>query len=591
MTVGMLNKSWKNRNLILGQSPILEQVKRIMMRRPVVAFSSLLAFFIFSFSFSGAFAQIITPTAPLKLKSDFLGYSFSVSPRVGYTDNINLLSDETISFLDANDDSFNAGQTFLSNLLTANAIVSHPRFTALFSGDLDFSYLIENDDFVVNQAIGGVGTATIVDNFLYLDIAGSTSRQLVGDNAVVSLTQNAGRQQQANVHSYSASPYVYRQFPNESVAELRYRFSQTFIDQSDIGVFLNDSVSHEALASYESGRLFDRLQFVASAYGNLTDEEGVVPTAPEFSFDQGTLSIEAQYALNSKFALSGAIGYDELNTNVPDDFFDDDALSGIFWRAGFIARPGRKTRLRLEYGERFDDGFINAEARYAVSRRFVFTAGANRTFQTRALANSTQINQLSRRTLDFAENLRQGGESSPREVIQLATQFGTSNLGFNAQTVGVGPTNNAFVGLSGVFGKTTVGLNAVYQNADFGFRTFENVTAAFDINRTLSRRVAVYGNALYRFADTGFSVADCISDPTLFGFFPGTPLFDPNIDCATAASQNGVTHTLGGTVGVNYSLTPRTSAFGQYTRTERFSPVSDLEFSENAVTVGIILDF
>ncbi len=560
-----------------------------------------------------ALAQVGAPAAPLRLKSDFLGYSVSLSPRVGYTDNINLAPDE-----------FRDGQTILSNLLTANAIISHPRFTALFSGDLDFSYLVEDDDFVVNQTVGGSGTATIVDNFLYFDIAGSTSRQLVGDNARFSANANAARGQRATVNSYSASPYIYRQFSDDSVAQLRYRFSQSFIDEGfldpndidadgipdavddDIGAAVSgpsllpdNSRSHEALAQYESGRLFDRLTFTATAYGNLTDEEfgsilapdGTQFDRPDFSFDQGSVSLTTQYALNTKFALTGTVGYDELDTSTPAQFFDDDALSGVFWRGGFVTRPGRKSSLRLEYGRRYDDGFIEADARYEISRRFVFTAGANRTFQTRALGNSDQISQLARRTLDFTDRLREGGEGSPREIIGLATQLGANNLGLNAQTVGVGPTNTAFAGLTGAFDKTTVGVSAIYTNADFGFREFENVTGTVNINRTLSRRVSLFGNALYRYADTGFSVADCVAEPELFGFAPASIFFSPLDDCTEAASFEGVTHTIAGTVGVNYNLTPRTRAFGQYTRSERFSPIDILEYSENAVTVGLVVDF
>jgi len=528
-----------------------------------------------------AIAQITTPQPPLSLKSDFLGYSFSVSPRVGYTDNIQLAPDE-----------FAEGQTILSNLFSANAIISQNRFTALFSGDLDFSYLVEDDDLLVSQAIGGAGTATIVDNFLFLDIAGGSSRQLAGQNARVSPNVNAARDQQVSVNSYAVSPYIHSRLSNNSVAELRYRFSQVFIDDDNLAIgsnILNDSISHEVLASYESGDLFDRFVFVASAYGNRTEEEGgIVP----FSFDQGTLTLQTQYALTDRFALSGAVGYDELDTSAGTSFFNDDDLSGVFWRAGFIARPGPKSRVRVEYGRRFDDDFIEADARYQISRRFVFAAGANRTFLTRALANSNQINQLSRSTLDFAQQLRDGGQGSPRNIIQQATQLGSSSTGgFSAQTVGIGPSNNAFLQLNGVFDRTTVSLNANYQSADFGFREFQNVTTAFDINRQLSRRVSLFGNASYRFADSSFDVAQCLISPEAFGISPFLPGFNLEDDCNEAASLEGVTHTVSGTIGVNYRLTGRTRAFGQYTRAQRFSPVDILEFTENAATVGIILDF
>lgn len=557
-------------------------------------------------------AQAVAPSPPLRLKSDFLGYSVSLSPRVGYTDNINLVSSRQFD-ADGNviseDNPFREGQTILSNLVTANAIISHPRFTALFSGDLDFSYLVENDDFVVNQSLGAAGTATIVDNFLYFDVAGGSSRQLVGDNAAFSTNPSAARGDRATVNSYAVSPYVYHQFPNQSTIEARYRFSQVFIDDSNANAvftpipvpgqpdvptdglqFLNDSRSNEALLQFESGNLFDRFQFIATAYGNNTEETGS-DVVPEFSFDQGTVSLEAQYALNSRFALSGAIGYDEIDTNDTNDFFDDEDLSGVFWRAGFITRPGRKSRLQLEYGRRFGDDFIQADARYEVSRRFVFTAGANRTFQTRALSNSQQITRLSRSTLDFADRLREGGDGSPREIIQQATQLTSTGNGINAQVVGIGPTNNAFVSMLGTFDKSTLALNGSYQRSDFGFREFQSFTGSLDVTRTLSRRVSLFGNALYRFSDTGFSVDDCLVDPSNFGIPPVFLNTDPLTECSRLSALEGVSHTLSGTLGVNYQLTGRTRAFGQVSRTQRLSPIEILEFTENAVSAGLIVDF
>ncbi|MEL7014881.1 MAG: hypothetical protein AAFR72_09180 [Pseudomonadota bacterium] len=555
-----------------------------------------------------ALAQAVAPQPPLSLKSDFLGYAISLSPRVGYTDNINLVSGRQFDAdgnVTSEDNPFREGQTILSNLVTANAIISLPRFTALFSGDLDFSYLVENGDLVLNQSVGAAGTATIVDNYLYFDVAGGSSRQLVGDNAAFSANASAARGDRATVNSYALSPYLFHQLPNQSTVEARYRYSQVFINDSGINPaviptgaalpgdgleFLNDATSHEALLQYESGNLFDRFRFIATAYGNLTEESGS-DIIPEFSFDQGTVSLQAQYGLTSKFALSGAIGYDEIDTNDSTNFFDDEDLSGVFWRAGFIARPGRRSRLQLEYGRRFGDDFIQADARYEISRRFVFTAGATRTFQTRALANSQRITQIGRSTLDFADQLREGGEGSPRNIIQQATQLTSQGGGINAQVSGIGPTNTAFASLTGTFDKSIVSFNTIYQASDFGFRQFENITSTLNYTRNLSRRVSIYGNALYRYSDTGFDVNDCVVNPQNFGIPTFLINSDPLTECTALANQEGVSHTLSGTMGMNYAFSSRLRAFGQYSRTDRFSPIEQLEFNENAVTAGIIVDF
>ncbi len=550
-----------------------------------------------------------TPAPPLRLKSDFLGYSVSVSPRVGYSDNINLVPQ---SILDNPPDGLVDDEILLSTQTTVNAIVSLRRFTGLISGDLDLSYLTKSEDFVVNQRIAAAGTATFVENLAYLDIAGGSSRQLIGENAAFSQNPSAARGERANVYTVAASPYLFREFSNQSSAELRYRFSQSFVDDansdivqnaritaenqpgfnpSDFNDFLNNSQTHEVLARYESGRLLDRFLFVATAYGNSTEDTGS-DFLPEFSFEQGSLTLEGQYALTRKFALSGAIGYDEIDTNGSNAFFNDDDLSGVFWRAGFVARPGRRSRAQIEYGRRFDDDFIQADIAYQISRRFLFTASANRSFQTRSLSNAQQISQNSRVILDFADNLRAGGEGNPRGIIDQAVQLaGVASGGVNAQLNGFGPTNNASVRLAGEFGKSLVSIGGLYQQSDFGFRQFESLAVTLDLTHTLSRKVTVFGNVLYRFADDGIILDNCVSQPEFF-ITPDQLIGSTALaECLEIDGLTGTSNTLSESIGLTYRLGRRTRAFGQFSRTDRFSEMDNLDFTENALSAGVIIDF
>ncbi len=569
-----------------------------------------------SASAASALAQITTPSAPLRFRSDYFGYAASVSPRVTYTDNIELAPDD-----------FARDDLILSTLFNASAIVSNRRFTGVIDGDVDFSYLTDGDgirviqtidgtptvttsdqNFRVNQDIGGAGTITAVPDWVFLDIAGQTSRQLVGDNARFSANRNAARAEQANVHSFALSPNVYHRFPNQSIGELRYRYSQVFIDEETAlqnfgGGFLNDSRTHEVLAAYQSGALFDRLQFTLSAYGNDTVEDGGV--AATFDYRQGSLTGEAQYALNRRFALSGAVGYDEIETETdavravvnpdgtvtfePAELFDDEALSGFFWRAGFTARPGRRTEARIEYGRRYDDDFIDAAISYEISPRFLLQAGASRTFQTRAQFISRRFRSLQQETLAFAERLREGDALSADAVIDRATDFGGGRL--DAQSIGIGASNDAFVRLNGSFERTRVSFTANYQDTDFGFRANETVGASLNVSRNLSRNLAAYGDIFYRRADTSIDVARCIEQPVLFGFNPSIPGFDAEAACGGATILNNVSDTIGGRVGATYRLYRNVAVFGEYSRTQRFSPEENFEFKENTFTAGLTLDF
>ena len=545
---------------------------------------------------SGAIAQITAPTAPLSFKSDYLGYAASISPRVSYTDNIDLQPDDAAE-----------SDVILSNLLTGSAIFSNPRFTGIVTGDLDLSYVIDLNDFRLNQDVGGSSTFTALENWAYVDFAGQTARQLVGDAARFSANPNSARGQQADINSFSVSPYLYHQFPNQSTGELRYRFSQVFIDDANtdvnegFGDLLNDSRTHEVLAAYSSGALLDRLRFTLSVYGNDTTESGSA-VIPRFEYQQGSLTGEIEYALTPQFALTGAVGYDDIDTEATQTFivagspveleiplFDDDELSGVYWRAGFTARPSRRTEFRLEYGRRYDDDFVDASLSYKISPRYTLLAGAGRSFETRAQSISTRFRNIARQTLEFADRLRQGEELSPRSVVNAANQIGGGRV--DAQTVGIGATNNAFVSINGAYDRSALSISASYEDTNFGFRQNENIGVTANVSRELSRRVNAYGGVFYRRSETDVDASTCTSSPFLFGFDDAPDSAGAASSCNAFIAANGVTSTVGGRVGLSYRLYEDLSVFGEYSHTERFSPSELLEYSENSVTAGFTLDF
>jgi len=526
---------------------------------------------------------------PLKLRTDYFGYAASVSTRVGYSNNIDLARD-----------GFERDDVILSTVFSGGAIISNNRVTGIVLGDLDFSYLINDGDFRINQSIGAASTFTAADNWLYLDLSGSTSRQLVGDNARFSSNINASRGDRANVHAFTASPYVYHQNSDGSAYELRYSFSQVFVDDSSTSVnvtggdFLNDSRTHEGLAAYESGNAFEGFRFRAGVYGNSTLDDGS-DIFPAFEYRQGTVFSEMQFALNDTFSLSGAVGYDEIDTEqAAAAFFDDDLLSGVYWRAGFIATPGQRSRIRLEYGRRFDDDFIDADISYELSSRFVFSAGASRTFQTRAQTNSAQFQGNQRQALDFADRLREGAELSPRGVIAAANRFSGGFNGGSAQNVGLGTVNSAFVNLTAAYDRTQVNLSGFYSDTDFGFRSIESLGLSLRADRRLSRRLTAYGELGYRRSDTAVPLSLCpftATNAALFGFDTTDPLFDPTFSCLQLVAGNGVTNTVLGSIGASYRFLENVSGFVEVSHTERFSPNTLLEFDESTFLAGLTLDF
>jgi uncharacterized protein (PEP-CTERM system associated) len=521
------------------------------------------------------------PQAQLRFRNDYFGYGLSVGPRVTYSDNINLASS-------GNKDS----EVAASVAANGSAIYSTNRVTAIIDGSLDVSYLIDQASLVANQDVGGLGTVTIADNLLYFDVAGSTSRQLAGENARFSRNINAGRAQRVNVHNLAFSPYLNRRFDNGSAAELRYRISQVFIGDNNNGfaqAFNNDSRTQEAIASYQTGERFDRLEIGLTAYGNKTREFGS-PVIQDFEFEQATGLAEMQFALTERFALTGAVGYDEVSTDAPPQFIPADRLSGVFWRAGFRARPGRRTDVSLEYGQRYDDDFINADIRYDLSNRLNFSASASRSFRTRAQAVTTNFEALQRRTLDFVEQLRQGEVGNAEGIIDALTR--SNRQGFSAQNIGFGVANEASARLSALLGSSsTASLYGFYDDTDFGFRQITTYGGGVGVQHQLSRRLSAFGDLFYRYVDSTADLTSCVADPRLFGFDVTLPGFDPMTACDTLIGFEGVTNTVGGRVGASYRLARNVSAFGEYSHTQRFSENALLEFGENAVTLGLSVDF
>ena len=525
------------------------------------------------------------PVAPLQFRNDYFGYGLAVGPRVSYTDNIALAPSGF------HDDELAGGVA-----VNGSAIYSNNRFTGIIDGALDGSYLTDQAEFVVSQDVSGVGTFTVSDNLFYVDVGASSTRQLAGEDARFSQNVNAGRNQRVNVHNFAVSPYLNRRFANGSAAELRYRFGQVFIDPNTANVNpnnVNGGISREArtqeiIANYNSGQAFGRLDANLTAYGNKTDEQssGILG---DYEFEQGTLQGDFQFSLTDRFALAGTIGYDEVDTTAPATFFPEDRLTGVFWNAGFRAKPGPKTDILLKYGRRYDGEFINGSLSYDISQRLRFNASADRTFTSSSSSSANRYQALQRTTLDFVERLRTGGASDPTGVLDALTRVSRQRIG--AQQIGLGVANDVSAGLSAAYGRTTFGLNANYHDVDYGFRQLETIGAGISAQRQISRKLSAYGDVFYRRVDATADLTGCLADPASFGFDITVPGFDPAQACSSLIGFQGNFGTVGGRLGVAYRLYQNVSAYGEYGHTERFSQNALQEYSENTVTAGLQVEF
>jgi uncharacterized protein (PEP-CTERM system associated) len=526
-----------------------------------------------------AFAQQTDVTAPIRMQTEYFGYGASVSPRVSYSSNANLAPD-----------GFENGEIYVSSILAGNAIYSARRFTGLITGDLDFSYLTDRGDFVVNQNVAALGSFMVAEDLFYIDVAGSTGRQLVGDNARFSSNLNSGRNQRTNVHTISASPYLIQEFENGVEAEARYRYSQTWFG-NERGAFaglLPNSRSQEVSASANTGKAINRAKFGVGVYGSRNTESGS-SIAPLIEFDQASVLGEAEVAVSERFALTGGVGYDEVSSDQLGGLFNLDDLSGVFWKAGFNARPGRKTQIKLQYGRRYGDDFVAGDMSYQISRRFAFSASASQELRSRAQSSQADIRDGAAQAFLFADQLRDGAYLSPEGLISAATEVGSR---YRAQSVGIAVRQNAGVALTGVFDRTVVALRGNYSDEDFGYRQILTYSGGLNVQHQLSRKLSAYGDFFYRFADTSIEISECVAEPRFFGFDPSAPFFtDALTVCTDFAAVNGRSNTVGGRIGARHQIYKNVAAFGEVGHTTRFSPISVLEYGENHVSAGLILDF
>ena len=270
-------------------------------------------------------------------------------------------------------------------------------------------------------------------------------------------------------------------------------------------------------------------------------------------------------------------------------FFDDNVLSGFFWRAGFSADPGPRSSIRIEYGQRYGDDFIDANARYAISQRFVFTAAASRSFRTRAQSVTSQFQSTQRGALEFADQLRAGQELNARGVIDAANWYAQGQGYGSAQTNGVSVSDNASATLTGDLGRTEISANGYYGDDDFGFRQVKYFGVGMIFVLVLC--VTGYGSVLYRHIDSTFDPTTCEANPLIFGFDPTDPVFNAMTDCANLAANDGVTDTVVGRIGASYRLYENASLFIEGSHSERFADNPALEYGENSILAGITLDF
>lgn len=523
-----------------------------------------------------------------------LSWALRVSPRVTYSDNVELAPE-----------GFEQQDALASVFLSGGALVDRVRFKGIVNGSIEFGRYIDPpqtggeqlyDRAVFSPNVVAGGTTKLVDNLVYFDIAASAREQALDETTRSSGgTSLAGNQRLATAYAVSASPYLFRRLPGDATVEARYRYVAVSVDddQSVEGVddFLNDSRSHELLAEYSTGRLFDRIGFSVRAVANTTEETGS-EVLPEVDFNQKSLSGDVRYAMNRKLSLVGTVGYDDIDTNGTSPFEDED-LSGTFWKAGVAIIPGRRSEASVELGERYGGTWIDAEASWRYSSRLQFRLSANNRLMTTAQAQAERFSVLQTETLSYAEELRQLGNLTSANILDRVLDYNEGLSGLTRQQAGLSRANAVYADVIAQSTRSSLVLRTGFDKSDFGFEEIETWSVSALLNQRISRRLAAYGRANYQDSngEVGGSLEDCL---TALRQNPDNAGMTDAMLQAICESGEGLaldTRTLILSAGLDYVLFRDLNAFTALSRSQRFADTPANEYVENSVTVGLSYDF
>jgi uncharacterized protein (PEP-CTERM system associated) len=280
------------------------------------------------------------------------GWQFSAVGQVDltFTDNAYLTATNKQSdFIVAPTAAFEAHRTSSKSVFDANVAVSYDIYTQAtdlsgprIEGFLDGTAYFADDSLSLRARV-----ATSLEPSSYLGAVPATERNIGGN--------------QVQILTYGLSPTFNRPVSDSILAEARYDFSGvTFVRAASGGtnVAASDSFEHRIQGSI--GNRIAKAPLDWSIIGTYNQRD--YSSLP--SSQRATGEANAEYGINSRFAVLGRAGYEWI-----DEPTLSTQLSGPYAMTGFIYRPTRRSSLRVEAGYRYNRPNYLAELSY--ERRFL----------------------------------------------------------------------------------------------------------------------------------------------------------------------------------------------------------------------------
>lgn len=407
--------------------------------------------------------------------------------------------------------------------------------------------LSQEQEFFVRPDLTASATARIVDELVYVDVAGIAQQQVISLRDAIQAEADGQLGDVTTFVGGSVSPYVNRQVAGNGTVEARLRASAVIVADEQFELleglgpdgeplpargdqrFANDSVSTEALVEYASGQLFDRVAFGLRASAARSEESGS-DVQDEVELIRLTASGDARYDLGRNLAITAELGYDEVELEetdvgaadmevtdgMDDGTGDDDPLpstdvidlagresdfSGVFWSVGAEYAPSTRSRLAVAVGERFGGLQVNGQLTYRPTPRLSVTGSAERVLGVGTQQGLQNAIGLNSRTLQIVEQLAQVQSGSARQLLDRAVGFqgGFSNI--QQQQFGVQLRDVYRLSAAYTARRTDFGLAVSFDQSEFGedteARENERLAVQGSVQRTVTRRVRVGATARY----------------------------------------------------------------------------------------------
>lgn len=401
--------------------------------------------------------------------------------------------------------------------------------------DLDYSLLqsfYKNDSNRrdTQNSLAANGLLEFWDRIAFIEAQAGISRQLTSSGSASTDSLSGQQKNRTEVRTLSLSPYFLHHFGTWVETESRLTLSKTMTD-GDVANTLNNQDTF----LIKSGRRFTRLLW------NATLDSGKLTRSDSTSTNRNLRSsVDFTYVVNPKISLLFGGGYEKT-----EDGTLTDEPKGPIWDVGVDLRPGRKTSLRLTYGDRFETKNFGLDASHQLSSRTSISASFSESIQTSQQAISQDLSFIG---TDPAGNLIDTRTGLPFTAggggFGLATEAFRQKL-FSLQISGSRRRNTFSGGISWESRKTdTTGVEEIVREGNI------------NLSRQMTPRVGANLGLSYSMTDFG------------------------TLDSRVAKDMSV-------SAGLNYRIFRDIQGTLNYILTKRKDDVGGSGLTENAVTVGL----